>query len=350
MQRIYIGWSSFFQDYFFDYERIPFALVAIALVSVIGAVSGPLAANANPFYWLIVDTILGKFGDRLDRRHREAATLVFRGLLVTGLALALTFYIAHVFGQLVLRVPPATFAEGFVVSLALTSGAVWFALMRLYRALDKKQPVTGAYYTISRSSRVNLAATDDFGITRSAINYAARSFDKGFVAPLFWYLAAGLPALFIYACLSGLSWRFGKLGFTKGFGVVPLMLERIAGFVPSMLAALILTLATLFTPKAAVYKSLAGWAHLRQAGQPPLTILAWALDLSLGGPGQDVTGSAIQTGWTGPELASAKIDHHRLRQVVYSLVIAVLLLVAGLLAVYLWAKGGWPHLLEQLSL
>ena len=47
-----------------DAERIPFIIAAIIVVMIAGVVTGPLAGNANPFMWAVIDKLLGRSGDR----------------------------------------------------------------------------------------------------------------------------------------------------------------------------------------------------------------------------------------------------------------------------------------------
>jgi len=192
----------------FNPDRIPTALAAICLSMIVGMVTGPLAGNANPFFWGIIDKVFGRLGDRLDRLRRHRADLMFRGFLLMAFVLVFGLILAKICIDL-----PFTGwvydAVGIVVlSLLLTSGSVWFVLLKLYFSVEKQEITRGSYYNVSRSTRVDLTSTDDFGIIRIAMGYAARSFDKGLVAPVFWYLIGGFTAVFAYSCLAALAWRW----------------------------------------------------------------------------------------------------------------------------------------------
>ncbi len=325
-----------------DPDRLPLAILAIVLATILGVITGPLAGNANPVLWLVYDRIFGRFGDRLDRLHRSKNDLALRGFFITILGLCLAMLIGKSYAAAASAQPLWGFTEVFLLSTLITSGAVWFALLRLYFAVEKKQVGQGAYYAVSRSTRINLAATDEFGIARAGMGWAARSFDKGLVAPVFWYLIGGLPLVVVYAALAALAWRFGKDGFSKGFGVIPLALEKLMGFVPSLLAAVLISLATVITPSAAIYRGALVWfgsknrAPYEQGGYP-LSALAWALKVSLGGASQDLSGSAITGIWTGPEGATARNDHKHLKRAIYINFAATVLFMASLCGAYMWA-------------
>jgi adenosylcobinamide-phosphate synthase len=325
-----------------DPDRIPLAISAIVLAAILGVITGPLAGNANPLLWLFYDKTLGGFGDRLDRLHRTTADLALRGFAITSIGLAAGLLIGKFYVALVWEKPVSGLTEIILLSTLITSGSIWYALLRLYFALEKKQALQGAYLAISRSTRINLSATDDFGITRVGMGFAARAFDKGLVSPVFWYLVGGLPLAVIYSALAALAWRFGKDGFSKGFGAVPLALEKLMGYVPSLFAATLMTLATIVTPTAAIHKGVAAWfGHKNRApyeqGGYPLSALAWSLNVSLGGASQDLGGSALHGVWVGPEGATAKNDHKHLRRAIYINFAATILLMASLCGAYLWS-------------
>ncbi len=344
-----------FEADFMDPDRVPLALGAILVCLVIGSISGPLAGNANPFLWLVFDKLFGSLGDRLDKKHRARADLVFRGFVLSVLAVFAALLLTRLIEYIAFSAGYTGIAEIVVVCLSITAGAVWFTILRLYFAFEGKKLVKGAYYAVVRTTRTDLSRSDDYGITRAAMGFAARSFDKGMVAPVFWYLLVGPAAALVYATLAALSWRFGKDGFTKGFGAVPLALERLMGFVPSLLSALLLALAALFTPSAKTHKGLAAWlGHKNRAsyeqGGFALSALAWSLGVSLGGPVQDLTGSAIKNEWVGPKGATAKVSHKHLRHAIYITAMAQLLFLLALGSAYLWAsRTGFPWNLENLS-
>jgi adenosylcobinamide-phosphate synthase len=333
---------SSWQESLFDAERIPFVLAAMGITAVIGLVTGPALGNANPAFWVVFDKVFGGFGDKLNRIHRSRADLMFRGFIFTAVLL--------IFGLLAgkyLEIAADSyvlygFSHIFLLSALFSTGAIWFALLKFYFAIDRKTVGEGAYYAISRSARCNLNSTDEFGISRIGINLAARSFDKGLVAPAIWFLIGGFPTVFIYSTLAFLDWRFGKNGFTKGFGETMLALERLMGFIPSYFSGVLITLAAAFTPTVKMKDGVMAWVHAKNKspyheGGPALTAMAYALNLSIGGAQQDLGGSALKNKWVGPDNASAKVEHKHLRRAIYINVMAHLLFVAALCGAYLWS-------------
>ena len=323
-------------------ERIPTILAAMLLSIIVGMITGPLAGNANPFMWNMFAAMFGSIGDRLDRKKRTRTDLMMRGFIVCIFALVLAFLIGRLMQSIPVLYPLYGASEVILLSLVITSGAVWFALLRLYFAMEQDKMGEGAYFAIAQTARRNLSISDNFGITRTAMGLAARSFDKGLVAPVLWFIIGGFPLAMVYCTLAALSWRFGKDGFNTGFAGVIMALEKLMGFIPCIFAGLLITLAAAFTPTAKLHVALKNWIAQSKKRSPyeqggaPLSALAWALNISLGGASQDLSGSAIKSVWVGPEGATAQINHKHLRRGIYINAIAHLLFVAALLGAYMW--------------
>lgn len=325
-----------------DPSRIPVAVLALVLVALAGVLTGAMRGNANPFFWNLTDGVFGSMGARLDRKERKAGDLVFRGFFLTVFGLVFAWLLGNAAAKLAHQNELYGLTETLLLSFALTGGAVWHALLKLYRALKLKQVGKGAYYTIARSTRVDLSGTDDFGITRAGMGYAARAFDKGAVAPVFWFLLCGLPGAYVYAVLAALAWRFGKDNFTKGFGKVPLALEQLMGFAPHILAGVLVAFAGLFTPTGGMTRAFNGLLNRKgravyAEGGLPLTAMAYSLNVSIGGPVVDLDGSVMKRAWIGPDGATAQLDAGHLRRALYICLMAYLLFIASLCGAVVWA-------------
>lgn len=334
--------TQFFNNELLEPDRLPVAMAAWLLAGIIGMITGPMHGNANPFVWMLYDKTFGKLGGRLDKRERDASDLLFRGFILTVLAIILAYGIGLFAVNLTMRHPLWGASEIILLSLTLTSGAVWFALLKLYFAMRDKKVGQGAYYAIAHSTRTDFSGSDDFAITRAGMGFVARSFDKGLVAPVFWYLLAGLPGAFIYAGTAALAWRFGRDGFTRGFGKTALALEKLLGFAPHLLAGALMALAGLFTPTGGMTRAFLGQLFGKERaaydeGGLPVTAMAFSLNVSLGGPSIDLEGSAVKRKWTGPENATAQLEKGHLRRAIYIGLMAHLLLMVSLVGTLAWA-------------
>jgi adenosylcobinamide-phosphate synthase len=322
----------------FDPERLPVAVIAVTIVCVFGVLFGALGGNANPLFWRTVDFLFGPLGSKLDKTERKAGDLMTRGAIITLTGVVLAFLVGQAFQTLSAEYPNYKIVDIVALSIVLSAGAGWNALGRLYKALNGKNMLKGAFYALATTTRSNLTTADEYTITRVGIGMGAKLLDKGIVAPVLWYLIGGLPAAYLYAGLAALSWRFGKEGFTKGFGSTALGLEKLVGFIPNVFSGILISLAGLLTPTAGMTRSFIGLFHFNKGrahyaeGGATVTAMAWSLKVSMGGATQDVDGSAIKRGWAGPDGATAQLDAKHLHRAIYILVMAHLLLLAALLA------------------
>ena len=337
---------SQFHESLFDIERIPFAALALIATMIVGAVTGPFMARAVPLMWVAQDLIFGRIGARLDRTRRKQADLMFRGFLFMVFVLALMLIGIKGAGALQSAVPyiGAWYVEVLALCGLLSCGALWSAALALFKTLDQKEkPSKGAYFTLSRTTLRDLNSTDDFGLTRLSLATIVRQLDKGAVSPVLWYVIGGLPLALITSTLSFMAWRFGKDGFGKGFGVIMLALDKLVGFVPTLLSGVLLSVASLVTPKGNIIRAIQGWSEGKrkaayEEGGQPVTILAFALNISIGGPVRDLYGSSLQNSWAGPEKASAKTTPDHLRRGLYMVVVAHIYLLAMLGGAYIWGQ------------
>ncbi len=328
-----------FHSYFMDVQRVPFVVVAIFVTALAGMISGPFAGNANPFVWSMYNVIFGWAGDKLDRTNRKPRDLLFRGTFFIVIMLVFALIVAKFLSQLVMQ---STAVEGLIVIACVSTGSIWYMVLKLYFTMQKEGKAEGGYYGLARSARVNLNSTDDYGITREGLAFSAISFDKGLVAPSLWYLIGGVPFLVIYSILSFASWRFGKCGFTKGFGKAALALERLMGYVPSLFSGAIYTLASAVAPSANMVQSLKAWWQAKdlvpyEQGGMMLSALAWSLGVSLGGPVQDTSGEILRKVWVGPEEASAKVEIFHLKRGIVINIIAHLIFLLAISSVYVYS-------------
>ena len=90
---------------FFDPERIPVAIAAIILCVVVGMITGPMAGNANAFFWQFIDRMFGRLGDKMDKPSRPQADLLFRGFLIAMLAIFIMALIGKGFESFVSEKP-----------------------------------------------------------------------------------------------------------------------------------------------------------------------------------------------------------------------------------------------------
>lgn len=331
-----------FHQQIFEPERLMVAIAAIVIVTLGGMVMGALGGNAKPFFWRIIDLLFGKLGARMDKPSRKRGDLIFRGFILSSIVLAISYIIGRYADVMVFYFPDYSIIEIVALCLVLTSGAIFAAMGQLYKALNAKKVTQGAYYVVARSTRTDLSNVDDFGITRVGMGLALKSFDKGIVAPIVWFLLFGLAGAYLYAGIAALSWRFGKNGYSRGFGEAAVALEKLIGFVPNILSGVLIAFAGLLTPTAGMSRAFLGL--FRTTGQAsygegglPMTAAAYSLNVSLGGPVKDLDGYTIKQGWIGPKGATAQLNAKHLHRIVYISFMAHLLFLVSLSGAMLYA-------------
>ncbi|MBV1705795.1 MAG: cobalamin biosynthesis protein CobD [Hyphomicrobiales bacterium] len=137
----------------------------------------------------------------------------------------------------------------------------------------------------------DVAALDQAGVARAAIESLAENFSDGVVAPLFWLLIFGLPGMVAYKIVNTADSLIGhRTQRYEDFGRAAARLDDALNFVPARISALIyLTLAWLRSGRG---RAVATWRitfrdaprHRSPNGGWPEAAMAGALGFQLNGP------------------------------------------------------------------
>lgn len=334
-------------------DRMDTIVLALLMVGIVGFVTGPLSGNANPYFWNFLDRLVGVTARRGYVKDKSFSALSFRGTLFSIVYILIAAGLGMLFLVLSHHLSWGGLFEPTVLALLCTSGAVLQAVYRLYLALNRTNSTgdekRGSFAAVAISMRVDLNTVDDYGIARIGAGFIPVAFDRGLVLPIFFYLLGGLPLAFVVTGVTAAKWALAKNGFAKGYGAFILGVEAAIGFVPRIIASIILVMAALFTPHASVFRALRGLFAFARAGGggaaraseggTPLTVMAYALNVSLGGPVQDVDGSPLQQKFVGPRDASARIDSGVLKQSCYMGAMAQLLFLVSMLLILLLVRA-----------
>lgn len=121
-------------------------------------------------------------------------------------------------------------------------------------------------------------------VTRAAIESAAENFSDGVVAPVFWFLVAGLPGILVYKAVntadSMIGYRSEKY---ERFGKAAARLDDVLNFIPARLSAWMILFAN---GQAMKSWSLRGDARLHRSPNAgwPEAAMAQVLGIALSGP------------------------------------------------------------------
>ena len=150
----------------------------------------------------------------------------------------------------------------------------------------------------------DLDSLDEGGIARGAIESVAENFSDGVVAPLFWYVIAGLPGLFAYKAINTLDSMIGhRTERYRHFGTAAARLDDLVNSLPACLSGLYFVVAACLLPGAdgaRAWRVMVRDARKHRspnAGWPEAAV-AGALDFAIAGPRRYPDGIADDA-WVG---------------------------------------------------
>jgi len=121
-------------------------------------------------------------------------------------------------------------------------------------------------------------------VSRAAIESMAENFSDGFVAPVFWFLVAGLPGIIIYKAINTSDSMIGYKNRTfKDFGWATARVDDVLNWIPARLSALCIWAITGFPVKWQLIAQNAKMHRSPNAGWPEAA-MAYAMEISLSGP------------------------------------------------------------------
>jgi adenosylcobinamide-phosphate synthase len=191
-------------------------------------------------------------------------------------------------------VPVMHFSAG-VFLLGLVPGVFLFkasfALRELLAAAERvRRPVEAGDLPAARDALRALCSRDPSqldaeALLAAAVQSLAENTSDSFVAPLFYYVLAGVPGAIAYRAVNTLDAMIGYRGKYEALGKVAARLDDLANLVPARLTAGLLLLAGWLTRKDVA----AGWQVLRRDGRNtpspnggrPMAVMAGLLGVRL---------------------------------------------------------------------
>ncbi|MBT6910041.1 MAG: cobalamin biosynthesis protein CobD [Rhodospirillaceae bacterium] len=145
---------------------------------------------------------------------------------------------------------------------------------------------------------------DEAGVARAALESLAENFSDGVVAPLFWFLVAGLPGLLAYKAINTLDSMIGHRNERYlYFGRIAARLDDVVNWPGARITGLLLCLAALITPGSRAGR---GWkvmwrdhgGHASPNAGWPEGGMAGAIGVALAGP-RMYQGETVEGAWLG---------------------------------------------------
>ena len=241
---------------------------------------------------MVLDAIFGEpkwLWDRMPhpavlmgRAVAWADNLFNTGSYIGGVvAVALLVWAMFCLGLLLMMVP-GVWVEGII-------GAVLLAQRSLVQHVQAVADALRLSRSDGRSAVALIVGRDVRGmdgpaVARAAIESAAENFSDGVIAPLFWFMVAGLPGLLIYKIVNTADSMIGyRTPKYERFGWAAARLDDVLNWVPARLTALLIWLvATTRAPWAAIRRDAA--LHRSPNAGWPEAAMAPALGVALSGP------------------------------------------------------------------
>ncbi|MFT3816123.1 MAG: adenosylcobinamide-phosphate synthase CbiB [Rubrivivax sp.] len=210
-----------------------------------------------------------------------------------------------------------------LLALALKPAFAWRMLKDEVRAVEAAlgESLDAGRRQLSRLCSRDVAPLDAAAVRETAIESLAENFNDSLVAPLFWFVIAGLPGAWVWRAANTLDAMWGYRGRWEWAGKCAARADDALAWAPARIAAALL------------WRPSIGWAALRREarrtpspnGGWPMAALALRLGVRLGKPGVYVLNAAAPApGGAAPALALRTAE--RAARAAFLLAAAVLLL------------------------
>lgn len=212
-----------------------------------------------------------------------------KGVVALGILIITTGAVAWALEQFFDHVAFGAFFIALLASLLIASRSLYTHVEDVARALDQ-YGLDDARQAVGRIVGRNPKTLDAHGVARAAIESLAENASDGIVAPVFWFAILGLPGLVVYKAINTADSMIGhRTPRHESFGWASARLDDFVNLPASRLTALLLALASIFTPGASVAGTLEAVArdaskHRSPNAGWPESALAGALGLKLNGP------------------------------------------------------------------
>ncbi|KQN32880.1 adenosylcobinamide-phosphate synthase CbiB [Sphingomonas sp. Leaf38] len=306
----------------------PVAAVAILVDSVIGwpawvyaRIGHPVGGFARMIGWAEArwNAPTSSFA---RRRGAGIVTIVLMGGVAILVAAMLSAVLYRWLGS------AAWIAIGLAAAPGLAIRSLYDHVVPIARALECGD-LPAARTRVAMIVGRDVAALDEAGVARAAIESLAESVCDGVVAPLFWLLIGGLPGLWAYKAINTADSLIGhREERWRAFGWAAARTDDVANLLPARLSGVLLCMA-----------GFGGWQTMwRDAGNHaspnagwPEAAMAGALGLKLAGP-IAYDGVSVAKPYIGDGRADATAADLRTALGLYRRACVLLLVIAGGLA------------------
>jgi adenosylcobinamide-phosphate synthase len=309
-------------------------LLAYVLDWIVGDPKWLYARISHPV--VLIGGLISALEARLRDTHHNANRQILAGLVLVMIIIGICFALSATLVWLLAGKSLGWIIIGFVGFLFIAARDLQDHVTAVAKGLG--QSLDDGRQAVSQIVGRDPAQLDEAGVARAALESLAENFSDGVVAPLFWFLLAGLPGLICYKAINTMDSMIGHRNERYlYFGRVAARLDDVVNWPASRITGLLICLAALFVKGASAFDA---WRCIRRdAGKHtspnagwPEAALAGALGLALAGP--RTYGSEVVAGaWMGDGRTDATANDILRGIAVYRA--ACLLIAVGLIAILL---------------
>ncbi|MBT6033173.1 MAG: cobalamin biosynthesis protein CobD, partial [Kordiimonadaceae bacterium] len=197
---------------------------------------------------------------------------------------------------------------GFILALLASVFLAYRSLMDHLGAVEKallKNNIDEARREVSKIVGRDTRTLDKNAIARASIESVAENFSDGVVAPVFWFLVAGLPGIVTYKMINTADSMIGNRSKRfEHFGWASAKIDDVANYLPARLSFLIIICAGWISATGNIKSGILTAYNFHHkhaspnAGWPEAT-MAGILNVRLGGPRFYQNGNRKDNAWLG---------------------------------------------------
>lgn len=252
-------------------------MLALVLAWVVDLAFGEPRNRLHPVAWF--GSLMSRAGRGLPQLPPTAAFV--GGALLWLIAIAVVVVLALGLQHWVQGLP--WWASAPLLALALKPALAWRMLVDEVRAVESAldQGLEAGRARLAFLCSRDVSAFDAVQVRETAIESLAENFNDSLVAPLFWFVVAGLPGAWAWRAANTLDAMWGYRGRWEWAGKWAARADDLLGWIPARIAGVLLwrpdiDLGTLRREARLTASPNGGW---------PMASLALRLGLRLGKPG-----------------------------------------------------------------
>ena len=270
--------------------------LALALDLLFGEPKWLYDRVAHPVVWI------GKLISALEGRLYGPQNQIFQGAVLVAVTVVLCAAAGAVITWLAEQTGLDWILTGIVGSVFLAARSLYDHVVTVARGLSRDLEAGRA--AVSHIVGRDVSELDEAGVARAALESLAENFSDGVVAPLFWFLVAGLPGLLAYKAVNTLDSMLGHRNERYlYFGRVAARLDDVVNWPAARITGALLCFGALVAPGLDAGKAWRtmwrdGGKHISPNAGWPEAAMAGALGIALAGP-RIYDGARTDDPWLG---------------------------------------------------